>query len=73
MCNCYFYSSFKPATNLEILYAHRRDRRKSPGVPGAVNVNTAISVNVVGLKSSQKTRPQCFVGLFFMNNSPFHG
>ena len=29
---------------------------------------TAISINVVGLKSSQKTRPQCFVGLFFMNN-----
>ena len=29
---------------------------------------TAISINVVGLKSSLKTRPQCFVGLFFMNN-----
>ena len=25
----------KPATHLEILYADRRDRRKSPGVPGA--------------------------------------
>ena len=25
----------KPATNLAILYADRRDRRKSPGVPGA--------------------------------------
>ena len=28
----------------------------------------AISINVVRLKSSEKTRPQCFVGLFFMNN-----
>ena len=28
-------SVFKPATHLAILYAHRRDRRKSPGVPGA--------------------------------------
>ena len=27
--------SFKPATHLAILYADRRDRRKSPGVPGA--------------------------------------
>ena len=26
---------FKPATHLAILYADRRDRRKSPGVPGA--------------------------------------
>ena len=25
----------KPATHLAILYADRRDRRKSPGVPGA--------------------------------------
>ena len=30
----------KPATHLAILYADRRDRRKSPGVPGA-----AIAVN----------------------------
>ena len=28
-----------PATNLAILYADRRDRRKSPGVPG-----TAIAI-----------------------------
>ena len=27
--------SLKPATHLAILYADRRDRRKSPGVPGA--------------------------------------
>ena len=27
--------NFKPATHLAILYADRRDRRKSPGVPGA--------------------------------------
>ena len=26
---------FKSATHLAILYADRRDRRKSPGVPGA--------------------------------------
>ena len=26
---------FKAATHLAILYADRRDRRKSPGVPGA--------------------------------------
>ena len=26
--------AFKPATHLAILYADRRDRRKSPGVPG---------------------------------------
>ena len=25
----------KQATHLEVLYADRRDRRKSPGVPGA--------------------------------------
>ena len=31
-------------------------------------LHTAISINVVGLKSSLKTRLQCFVGLFFMNN-----
>ena len=27
--------SLKPATHLAILHADRRDRRKSPGVPGA--------------------------------------
>ena len=29
------HSVFKPATHLAILYADRRDQRKSPGVPGA--------------------------------------
>ena len=28
-------SGLKPATHLAILYANRRDRRKSPGLPGA--------------------------------------
>ena len=28
-------ADLKPATHLAILYADRRDRRKSPGVPGA--------------------------------------
>ena len=28
-------ASIKPATHLAILYADRRNRRKSPGVPGA--------------------------------------
>ena len=28
-------SQLKPATHLAILYADHRDRRKSPGVPGA--------------------------------------
>ena len=30
-----FYDLLKPATHLAILYADRRDRRKSPGVPSA--------------------------------------
>ena len=29
------FNSVKPATHLAILYADRRDRRKSPSVPGA--------------------------------------
>ena len=29
------FRELKPATHLAILYADRRDRRKSPGVPGA--------------------------------------
>ena len=29
------FINLKPATHLAILYADRRDRRKSPGVPGA--------------------------------------
>ena len=33
---CGAMGSLKPATHLAILYADRRDRRKSPGVPGAV-------------------------------------
>ena len=33
-CLC-FKHYLKPATHLAILYADRRDRRKSPGVPGA--------------------------------------
>ena len=32
--SCSFFS-LKPATHLAILYADRRDGRKSPGVPGA--------------------------------------
>ena len=28
-------AAIKPATHLAILYADRRDRRKSPGAPGA--------------------------------------
>ena len=31
----YQESNLKPATHLAILYADRRDRRKSPSVPGA--------------------------------------
>ena len=31
----WLFGSLKPATHLAILYADRRDRRKSPGVPGA--------------------------------------
>ena len=36
-CNCVSSccSYFKPATHLAILYADRRDRQKSPGVPSA--------------------------------------
>ena len=29
------YQVYQPATHLAILYADRRDRRKSPSVPGA--------------------------------------
>ena len=35
--------NLKPATHLAILYAHRRDRRKSPGVPGAAIVISPIA------------------------------
>ena len=38
ICSVYDYArkaDIKSATHLAILYADRRDRRKSPGVPGA--------------------------------------
>ena len=58
---CLRHVQFKPATHLAILYADRRDRRKSPGVPGAA---IAIFADRRHGRSLPRRRPLGFVTRF---------
>ena len=66
---CLTVSSFKPATHLAILYADRRDRRKSPDVPGAATAiftdrrDLRIKSPISGMSSSCQISAIKFAGI----------